>query len=556
MKFKLYILFFLITSTLFAQKVTTSIDSTKKKIGSEFKLTLKASVKKTDKVVFPKAKNFGALEVIESYKIDTIKSNDKYELIKKYGLTQFDSGKYTIPRIPILINGKPSFSDSLKVEVADVKVDTLKQKMYEIKDIIPVETSSDWWKYLLAFLGIVGLGFLAFWLFKKYYKKPEKVEEIVYTSPIEKATSLLQQLERKELIQRGEIKNYYSELTDIARTYIEEEIHIPAMESTTSELIVSLRNVAKNKKLKLSKETLENLEKVLNQADLVKFAKVKPLDFEIEEDKKRITSTIVTIHKSVPTVVEKDDELEAWNEQQRELARIQKLKKQKQKRIITTIGIVSGVLMISLISLIYFKGLDYIKDNILGNETKELVEGEWVLSEYGNPGVIVETPKVLKRIDAKKVLPKNAYAILKEMQMFEFGTLNQKLYIGISTNKFKKDPNASEQAKQTEVNFDTVLEGITNTWEKIGAQNILFKQEEFNTGKGVTGVKAYGTMTVIDKNKGESERMYYEILLFKQDGGLQQIIVAHREGDEYGKKIGVRIINSAELKQAQQQWKK
>ena len=547
MKFKLYILFFLLTTSLFAQKVTTSIDSTKKKIGAEFKLTLKASVNKTDKVVFPKAKNFGALEVIESYKIDTIKSNDKYELIKKYGLTQFDSGKYTIPRIQILINGKPSFSDSLKVEVADVKVDTLKQKMYEIKDVIPVESSSDWWKYLLGILLLVGLGFLAFWLFKKYYKKPEKVEEIVYTSPIEKATSLLQQLERKELIQRGEIKNYYSELTDIARTYIEEEIHIPAMESTTSELIASLRNVAKNKKLKLSKETLENLEKVLNQADLVKFAKVKPLDFEIEEDKKRITSTIVTIHKSVPTVVEKDDELEAWNEQQRELARIQKLKKQKQKRIIVSIGIVSGILIISLISVIFFKGLDYVKDNILGNETKELVEGEWVLSEYGNSGVIVETPKVLKRMDVTKFLPKDAFAVLKEMQMFGYGSLTDSFYVVVSTNKFKKE---------TEVNFDTVLQGITNTWEKIGAQNILFKQEEFNTGKGVTGVKAYGTMTVIDKNKGESERMYYEILLFKQDGGLQQIIVAHREGDEYGKKIGVRIINSAELKQAQQQWKK
>jgi len=45
--------------------------------------------------------------------------------------------------------------------------------------------------------------------------------------------------------------------------------------------------------------------------------------------------------------------------------------------------------------------------------------------------------------------------------------------------------------------------------------------------------------------------MYYEILLFKQDGGLQQIIVAHREGDESGKKIGERVIKSAELKQAQ-----
>ncbi|WP_298116318.1 BatD family protein [Flavobacterium sp.] len=547
MKFKLYILFFLFTTSLFAQKVTTSIDSTKKKIGAEFKLTLKASVKKTDKVVFPKAKNFGALEVIESYKIDTIKSNDKYELIKKYGLTQFDSGKYTIPRIPILINGKPSFSDSIKVEVADVKVDTLKQKMYEIKDIIPVETSSDWWKYLLAFLLLVGLGFLAFWLFKKYYKKPEKAEEIVYTSPIEKATSLLQQLERKELIQRGEIKNYYSELTDIARTYIEEEIHIPAMESTTSELIVSLRNVAKNKKLKLSKETLENLEKVLMQADLVKFAKVKPLDFEIEEDKKRITNTIVTIHKAIPEIVEEKDELEAWNEEQKQKSLAKRLLERKIRRIKYAIFTLIGIIALSIAIAIVTKGFNFVKDIIFGNETKELVEGEWVLSEYGNPGVIIETPKVLKRMDVTKFLPKDAFAVLKEMQMFGYGSLTDSFYVVVSTNKFKKE---------TEVNFDTVLQGITNTWEKTGAQNILFKQEEFNTGKGVTGVKAYGTMTVIDKENGDSERMYYEILLFKQDGGLQQIIVAHREGDQYGKKIGVRIINSAELKQAQQQWKK
>jgi hypothetical protein len=542
MKFKLYILFFLLTTSLFAQKVTTSIDSTKKKIGAEFKLTLKASVNKTDKVVFPKVKNFGALEVIESYKIDTIKSNDKYELIKKYGLTQFDSGKYTIPRIQILINGKPSFSDSLKVEVADVKVDTLKQKMYEIKDIIPVETSSDWWKYLLGILLLVGLGFLGYWLFKKYYKKPEKAEEIVYTSPIEKATSLLQQLERKELIQRGEIKSYYSELTDIARTYIEEEIHIPAMESTTSELIVSLRNVAKSKKLKLSKEILENLEKVLQQADLVKFAKVKPLDFEIEEDKKRITSTIVTIHKAIPEVVEDKDELKVWNEEQKQKALAKKASEQKIKRIKNVVFITVLVIALTVGITTAIKGFDFVKDFVLGNETKELVEGEWVLSEYGNPGVILETPKVLKRIDAKKSLPRESYAILKEMQLFEYGALNQKLFIGVSTIKFKDT---------TDIKFETVLDGITKNWENIGAQNILFKQEEFNTDKGVTGVKAYGTMTVIDKNKGESEKMYYEILLFKQDGGLQQIIVVHKDGDEYGKKILDRIINSAELKQAQ-----
>ncbi len=541
MNFKLYILF-LFTTTLFAQKVTTSIDTTRNKIGAEFQLTLKASVNKKDKVVFPKAKNFGALEVIESYKIDTIKSNGKYELIKKYGLTQFDSGKYTIPRIQILINGKPNFSDSLKVEVNNVKVDTLKQKMYDIKDVAQVETSSNWWKYVLAIFFLVAIGFVVYWLLKKYQNR-EKNEEVVYTSPIEKATSLLQQLESKELWQRGEVKSYYSELTDIARNYIEEEIEIPAMESTTSELIFALRKVANQKKLKLSAATLENLEKVLKQADLVKFAKVKPLDFEIEEDKKRISSSIVTIHKAIPTEVEKDDELEAWNEQQRELARIQKLKKQKRVRIISTIGIVLGVILISILALIYFKGFDYVKDNFIGHPTKELAEGEWVYSEYGNPGIKIETPKVLKRMDVTKILPKEAYAVLKEMQMFIYGSMMDSFNIVVSTVKYKKE---------TDINFDTVLEGNTKTWESLGGHEIIFKQEDFNTDKGITGVKAYGTMTMLDKIQNKSQKLYYEILLFKQDGGLQEIIVSYKEGDEYGKKILERIINSVELKNAQE----
>jgi Ca2+/Na+ antiporter len=546
MKSKLYIVFFIITTSLFAQKVTTSIDSTKKKIGAEFKLTLKASVNKKDKVVFPKSKNFGALEVIDSYKIDTVKSNNKYELIKKYGLTQFDSGKYTVPRIPILINGKTIFSDSLKVEVNAVKVDTLKRKMYDIKTIEEVETSSNWWKYLLGILLLVGIGALVYWLIKKYQNR-EKPEEIVFKSPIEKATSLLQLLETKELWQRGEVKSYYSELTDIARNYIEEEIQIPAMESTTSELIAGLRNAAKKKKLKLSPETVANLEKVLMQADLVKFAKVKPLDFEIEEDKKRISSSIVTIHKAIPTIVEENDELQAWNEQQRELARIQKLKKQKRTRIISTIGIVLGVLLISLFALIYIKGFDYVKDNIIGHPTKELAEGEWVYSEYGNPGVKIETPKVLKRMDVTKILPKEAFVILKEMQMFGYGSLMDSFNIVVSTVKYKQDPKAGAES-QPDVNFDTVLEGNTKTWEAMGGQNIIFKKEDFNTPKGITGVKAYGTMTMLNKIQNKSQKLYYEILLFKQDGGLQEIVVSYQEGDAYGKKILERIVNSVELK--------
>ncbi len=543
MRIKRYILFFLLSTSLFAQKVTTSVDPTKNKIGAEFKLTIKTDVDTSSKVKFPEAKNFGALEVIHSYKIDTVRNGARYELIKKYGLTQFDSGKYTIQRIPVLINGKPFFSDSIKVDVNDIQVDTLKQKMYDIKDIAEVESPiGTWWIYILIFFAIGISGYFIYQFIKKRQNQP-KAEVIVFKSPIEKATTLLQQLEIKELWQKGEIKDYYSELTDIARNYIEEEINIPAMESTTSELIDGLRKAAKQKKLKLSNETVENLEKVLKQADLVKFAKVKPLDFEIEEDKKRISSSIVIIHKSIPEVVENDDELALWNEQQKELARLQKIKKQKRVRIITTIGIVFGMLMLFVLGLVYFKGFDYVKDNLLGHPTKDLVEGQWIYSDYGNPGVKVETPKVLKRIDATKTLPKDAMALIKEMQTFGYGSLLEDFYISVSTVTYKK---------QTQIDLDKTAEGYLKIMETQGAQNIIVKTEDFDTQKGISGKKAYGTMTVLDKIKGRSAKMYYEVLLFSQNGGLQTIMVMHREDDKYGQQIAERMLNSVELQTAEQ----
>nr|WP_294773495.1 hypothetical protein [uncultured Flavobacterium sp.] len=544
MKAKLTVLLCLLSIALWSQpKVTTTVNTKKNKIGAEFKLTLKTDVDTFSKVKFPESKFFGALEVIQSYKIDTVKKGARYELIKKYGLTKFDSGKYLIPKVPVIINGKTVFSDSIKVEVNDVKVDTLKQKMYDIKDIVKVESPmGTWWIYLLILLVIAIAGILIYKFIKKSQTE-EKKEVVVFKTPIEKATSLLQQLESKELWQKGEIKSYYSELTDIARNYIEEEIHIPAMESTTSELIEGLRKAAKQKKLKLSNETVENLEKVLQQADLVKFAKVKPLDYEIEEDKKRISNSIVTIHKSIPEVVEEDDELALWNEQQKELARLQKLKKQKRVRIITTIGIVVGMIVIALGSLIYFKGYDYVKDNLIGHPTKDLVEGEWIYSDYGNPAVKVETPKVLKRMDASKLIPKEAKGMIKDMQMFGYGSMFDNFYVLVSTTTFKQEGN---------MDLDKSIEGSLKAMEARGAQNIIVKTEDFGTQKGISGRKAYGTMTAFDPVQKKSEKMYYELLVFAQNGGLQQIVIMHREGDKYGQQITERILNSVELQTTQE----
>ncbi|WP_149206033.1 hypothetical protein [Flavobacterium johnsoniae] len=541
MKLKFYIFLFLLSSAVFSQKqVETSIDTTKNKIGAEFKLTLKTVVNANSKVVFPKDKRFGALEVIQSYPVDTVKKDGSYELIKKYGLTQFDSGRYVIPSVKILIDKKPYFSDSIRVEVANVKVDTLQQKMYDIKDITPAEDGiGDWWKYVLALVIILAIGAGIYWYVKKHQKK--KIEEEVYKTPIEKATSLLNNLEQKELVQKGEIKEYYSELTDIARNYIEEAIHIPAMESTTSELIQAIRTASTKKKMTLTPETVENLERVLRQADLVKFAKSKPLDFEITEDRNKIQKVILTLDNAIPTEVPAEEEDQLLNEAQKQKQIQLQLKKQRNKRIAIAVGSVIFLLLATTTFFVATKGFAYVKDNVIGHPSKELLEGEWVKSEYGNPGVIIETPKVLKRMDALKALPKETMALIKEMQLFVYGSMIDNFYAAVSTTKFKNP---------TDIDLSKALEGSLKVIELQGGQNIIVKQEDFQTNQGIQGVKGYGTMSILNPATKTSTKAYYEILLFKQDQGLQQIIILHEEGDTYANDITTRILNSVELKKA------
>ena len=544
MKFKLYLLLLLLSNVVFAQQkqVLTSIDTTKNKIGAEFKLTLKTDVDTLSKVVFPNERNFGALEVIHSYPIDTIRKNDRYELVKKYGLTQFDSGKYTIPSVRILINNKAFLSDSIKVEVADVKVDTLKQKMYDIKDIVAVDNPiGDWWKYILGLLVLAGLGVAGYWYFKKHQK--ERIEEEIYKTPIEKATSLLNNLEKKELWQRGEVKEYYSELTDIVRNYIEEAIEIPAMESTTSELIEGLKVASRKKKMKLSQETIENLFVVLKQADLVKFAKSKPLDFEITEDRKKIERAIVTLDKAIPVVVETEDDM-LLNEMQRQEQLKKELQKQRKKRILIAAISVFMLLFVTASFFIVTKGFDYVKDNILGHPSKELLEGEWVTSEYGNPSIRIKTPKVLVRTDLTKILPKNGMALIKDMQSFTYGSLADNFYVLVSTLQYKKE---------TQIDLAKSLESALQSLEAQGAQNMIVKQEDFETNEGgIKGIKGYGTFSKIDGENQSSAKFYYETLIFSQEGGLQQIIIVHEEGDKYANEISDKILTSVELQKAQQ----
>ena len=531
-KWLIILLFSVVTS---AQKITTSIDSSQIKIGSQFNLTIKASVNAKDKVVFPNGKFFGALEILESYPIDTVKNDNQYELIKKYGLTQFDSGRYVIPKLLIKINQKEFRTDSLSILVNDVKVDTTKQQMYDIKDIIATEEKplSEWWKLLILLVLIVASGYASYFIIKRL-QKDKKQEEEFFASPIEKAIAYLQNLDKKQLVQRGDVKEYYSEMTDITRTYIEESIQIPAMESTSSELIEALKKAIADKKMFVNREELDKFKKVLENSDLVKFAKSQPLPFEIETDKKIIDKFLLVIDKALPRTEDQAAILFA------EEVRKKEMHKQKVKRLALSVGISAFLLVSSIVIFAYTVGFDFVKDSYFGYSTKELLEKEPITSEYGEPAIIISSPKVLKRTIDEKIqnnLPEN----VKSTSRFMYGNITDDFSIILITTAYKDT---------TKIDLDLALEADLKELENFGAKNIVVKTGEFENVKGLSGKKAYGTFTAFDPDSEEDIKMQYDIMVLSQPGGAQEFFFMYREEDEHAKQIIEKIQNSIELRKA------
>ncbi|MGY0407203.1 MAG: BatD family protein [Polaribacter sp.] len=300
-------LFLLISSIGFAQNpmVKAEIDTTNIRIGEQFQLKL--SVNETQNVIISKLRLKG-LEVVDSTKTDTLKN----KLIRKYILTGFDSGAFYIPQQQIYIKNQAYLTDSLLVNVATVAIDTTKVKKFPIKSIKKEPYQFDDFKiYVYLFIGILVI--IGFWIYFFVIRKRKMEEDIPsYRTlpPYEEAIYRLNELDEKLLWQNNKVKEYYSELTEIVRGYIERELKIPALENTTDEVLEMLKAFKDAETIQTSQETIDTLKNLFIEADLVKFAKSKPMALEIEEDRKD-AENIVSNLKPKPVIIEKEeDELE------------------------------------------------------------------------------------------------------------------------------------------------------------------------------------------------------------------------------------------------------
>ena len=298
-----YILLF-ISAISFAQKpmVKAEIDTTNIRIGEQF--NLKISIDETQNVILPKLELTG-LEIIDSTKTDTLENS----LIRKYILTGFDSGAFYIPEQQIFIKNQAYFTDSLLVNVATIAIDTTQVKKFPIKSIKSEPYTFDDFKiYLYLLLAAIAIiGFWIYWFVIRKQKQRKEEETYKVLPPYEEAIYKLNELDEKLLWQNNKVKEYYSELTEIIRGFIERELKVPALENTTDEILEALKNFEDAETIQVSKETLKTLQELLYEADLVKFAKSKPLAVEIKEDRKDAEDIISNL---TPKPIFEDDELE------------------------------------------------------------------------------------------------------------------------------------------------------------------------------------------------------------------------------------------------------
>ncbi len=539
-----FFLFLLLLASSFgyaqSEKVKATIDTTNIRIGEQF--IYKISVEGTENVIIPKLSLKG-LEVVDSLKMDTIKN----KLIKKYVLTGFDSGAFYIPQQQIFIRNQAYLTDSLLINVTTVPIDTTKIKKFPIKGIKGESYRFDDFKnyiyWLLGVLLLIGL-LLYFFVFRK--KKQEEIKEIVpLIPPYEEAIEKLKSLDNKLLWQNNKIKQYYSELTDIVRNYLGRDIEIPTLELTSNEIVDLVINENRSKSLGLTKESITDIDSLLKSADLVKFAKLKPLAQDIEFDRKKAEQIIKEVKPKVEKYrhkieIEESKQLEERKNnkpiKQSPVTENRKNNRLQNKKNMQKIGFVIFLVVFLVVGFFVGKKAVNFVSNKFDVTTEKLAKGNWKYYTYGNPIVTIESPVEIPKENISGLMTEEVKQYVTSMDVYSYKNMLNNLQIAVATSVYIPKIQAS-------------LEGAVN-----GA--IMKIQQQPNISNLKHSVEAYDKFSVesaILQGSYKENAIYKEFksVVIPEKNTIRIIVVSYKKDDEKGKEVCDRIINSIKIKNAE-----
>jgi len=306
-------------------EVTAGVDKSVITIGDRITYSLKIERDKNLRIEQPgPAANLGMFE-IKDYKIhDPVEENGNIVEQYDYVISVFDTGKFVIPPFPVAFF--PSDTSHkyqiIQSEPIDITVESLlSAEDNDIKDIKPpLQIPVEYTRIILiggGFLLLIGIGaFLLYYYRRRKQGVPLFKREVIRPAH-EIAFEALDELLGKSYLEEQKFKQFFTELSDVLRHYLENRFFITAMEETTPELLESLQE------LELHDEDLSRSKEILNISDLVKFAKYEPqpqeIDNAIELTRNFIQSThlefeaVESLKKIEENPVSPDGELEQEN---------------------------------------------------------------------------------------------------------------------------------------------------------------------------------------------------------------------------------------------------
>ncbi len=239
------------------------------------------------------------VEVIRAVKPDTTDlGNNREEIKRELVIQSFDSGLYTIPPF-VYVAGKDTFtSNALALKVIPVPVDSMAtihdyagvvKPNTRIWDYLPDFIVDYWWIFIIVLLCAAGI-----FVWMRYIKGKKAIPLVPKKKPVPPYELAMQQLNRlksEKLCENGHEKEYYTRLTEILRIYLDKRFGINAMEMTSTQIMHHLQS---NDDTKTSAPVMKQ---ILEMADFVKFAKVRPLP---DDNQKAFNNAVTFVENTKP----------------------------------------------------------------------------------------------------------------------------------------------------------------------------------------------------------------------------------------------------------------
>ena len=258
--------------------VSATLDSTTLFIGDQTDLHLRAIGEVGEQVTMPVLDKelLPGVEIVDRTIVDTISLKDGRVQYDQYlTVTSFEDSLFYIAPLPFISGDDTVWSDGLTLNVVQpFEMDTTDMAITDIKGVYKAPI---WWwgifRWVLLAVLLAGVGVAGYYLIT--YLQRRKLEEAgneVVTEPLrpaeEVALEKLDAIKEKKIWQQGQVKEYYTQLTDVVREYIARRFEVSSVEQTSDETLRDIRPLLSERK-----DLYDQLRKMLTLADLVKFAK-------------------------------------------------------------------------------------------------------------------------------------------------------------------------------------------------------------------------------------------------------------------------------------------